>query len=96
MTVRRSARVVHVLAGSTPDLPGALCRGRWHLFDPAGHGEVPESVTTRQAQAVALCSSCPALAQCHAWILTEPRRLRQGVVAGHIYSYKTSKDEADD
>ncbi|WP_237669502.1 WhiB family transcriptional regulator [Rhodococcus sp. BS-15] len=93
MTARRSARVVHVLAGSTPDLPGALCRGRWDLFDPAGHGESLASVTARQEHALALCSSCPALAQCHAWIRTEPRRLRHGVVAGHVYQHSTSKDE---
>ncbi|OZC76415.1 hypothetical protein CH282_26160 [Rhodococcus sp. 06-418-1B] len=86
-----------MLTGSTPELPGALCRGRWDLWDPLADGETRAAARPRHDQAVALCEQCPSLVSCRTWIRSEPRRLRQGVVAGHIYyPPTTAKEQADD
>jgi WhiB family redox-sensing transcriptional regulator len=72
------------LAGA-PALPGARCRGRHHLFDPAAQGEGLPTVEQRHAQALGLCQHCLALNPCRAWVATLPPKQRpQGVVAGTI------------
>lgn len=85
---------VELLGGSTPRLPGALCRGQWSLFDPSGDGEGRVSVAARHERAVALCGRCPALADCREWIAAEPPRFRQGVIGGTAY-YRTAPKEQD-
>jgi WhiB family redox-sensing transcriptional regulator len=71
-----------VIAGA-PSLPGARCRGRHHLFDPAAPGENPDNVTARHAQALGLCLHCPALAACQSGVADLPLKKRPpGVVAG--------------
>jgi Transcription factor WhiB len=75
--------------GAAPCLPGARCRGRHSLFDPAAPGEDPEIMTARHAQALGLCAHCPALARCQAWIASlPPRRRPYGVVAGIVREVK--------
>lgn len=72
------------LAGA-PALPGARCRGKPHLFDPPTHGESSETAAARHFQALGLCSRCPALNQCRAWIASLPKGQRpKGVVAGKV------------
>jgi hypothetical protein len=62
-----------LLALRTPHLPGAACRGRWELFDDRG----------RQAEAIQLCQSCPALALCRQWVDSlKPSQRPPGVIAG--------------
>lgn len=66
-------------------LPGAKCRGRHHLFDPAGRHECDEVVAARHDQAIGLCQTCPVLDACRQWIERTPSRHRPaGVVAGQI------------
>ena len=48
------------LAGA-PSLPGARCRNRSHLFDPAEQYEPDHVVQQRHAQALNLCLGCPSL-----------------------------------
>jgi len=71
--------------GAAPALPGAKCRNRYALFDPAAKGEDPETVSQRHALAVELCSYCPALTRCRDWLNGLPERQRPvGVIAGEI------------
>lgn len=68
-----------------PVLPGARCRGRSRLFDPARKGERSEIVAQRHAQAVGLCHRCPSLDACRAWLESlKPSRRPTGVVAGQV------------
>lgn len=68
-----------------PALPGAKCRGRHRLFDPARKGERAEVVAQRHAQAVQLCAGCPSLDRCRTWVDgLKPSRRPTGVVAGRI------------
>jgi hypothetical protein len=78
-----------------PSLPGARCRGRSHLFDPPEHHEHPETVAQRHAQAISLCSACPARRPCREWLdgLT-PSKRPLGVVAGRIVRQRPTKREA--
>jgi hypothetical protein len=71
--------------GAAPALPGALCRNRAALFDPAARGEDPEVVAARHAQAQALCGHCVSLARCEDWYCSLPPSKRPaGVVAGVV------------
>jgi hypothetical protein len=71
--------------GAAPCLPGARCRGRHSLFDPAALGEDPDTVAARHAQALGLCSQCPSLARCEEWLYSlPPRRRPRGVIAGTV------------
>jgi WhiB family redox-sensing transcriptional regulator len=71
--------------GAAPCLPGARCRGRHTLFDPPAPGENPDTVASRHAQALGLCSRCPALSRCGDWLESLPPRKRpHGVVAGNV------------
>jgi hypothetical protein len=72
--------------GAAPCLPGAKCRGRHHLFDPAAPGEDPDTVAARHAQALSLCRySCQSLARCESWLASlPPRRRPYGVTAGKV------------
>lgn len=68
------------VAERLPDLTGALCVGRWDLFDAAAAHEPADAVAYRHAHAVARCRRCPVLDAC-----AEAQRssLRAaGVVAG--------------
>lgn len=71
--------------GVAPSLPGARCRGRPWLFDPAGSREPAEVASQRHAQAISLCNGCPALGACRQWCTGLPRTKRPlGVVAGKV------------
>jgi Transcription factor WhiB len=75
--------------GAAPALPGAKCRGRHHLFDPAAPNEDPETVSQRHAQALGLCRHCPALKRCQDWFYGLPVSKRPaGVVAGVVRESK--------
>ena len=78
-----------------PVLPGARCRGRHHLFDPATADE-PEPVTeARHQKAVKICQSCPALEICAAWVNTLPASKRPpGVIAGRKISARKERRTA--
>lgn len=68
-----------------PALPGARCRGRSHVFDPAAHDEDPEVVQQRHTQAVGLCERCPSLNACTDWVASlKPAQRPLGVVAGQV------------
>lgn len=76
------------LAGA-PSLPGARCRGRSHLFDPAGDHEPPPTVEARHNQALGLCAHCPSLDRCAAWVDSLPKTRRpEGVIAGRLHRAK--------
>ena len=82
-----SALLVDLLAAlaGAPALPGARCRGRPHLFDPARPAEAEASVADRHRQALALCAACPSLRRCAAWLDSLPPSKRPaGVVAGTV------------
>ncbi len=71
------------LAAAVPPLPGAACRGRPELFDPAEPDEGPDTLDDRHTAALALCKACPALTPCAAWfdgLRTQDRP--EGVIAG--------------
>jgi hypothetical protein len=71
--------------GAAPALPGARCRRRHHLFDEAAPGEDPHPVAARHAQAIGLCSHCPAARRCAAWFDSlKPSKRPRGVVAGQV------------
>lgn len=72
--------------GAAPVLPGARCRGRHSLFDEAQAGEHADTVAARHAQAIGLCSHCPALDRCTEWVDgLKPSRRPPGVVAARIH-----------
>jgi hypothetical protein len=71
--------------GTAPSLPGARCKNRGHLFDPAAPNEDPDTTSARHAQALGLCSHCPALERCGEWFDgLKPSKRPVGVVAGRI------------
>ena len=71
--------------GAAPVLPGARCRRRHHLFDPAAPGEDPDTAAQRHMEALGLCQRCPALDRCEAWFLSlKPSKRPLGVVAGEL------------
>jgi hypothetical protein len=68
-----------------PAFPGARCRGRHQLFDEPATHEPSEVVAARHAQALGLCSCCPALGRCEDWFNTLPPSKRPaGIVAGEL------------
>lgn len=77
-------RILSAWAG-LPVLPGARCRGRHHLFDPADDDEPADTVTARHAHALMLCQRCPARQPCQDWVDSLPFRKKPlGVIAGTI------------
>jgi hypothetical protein len=71
--------------GAAPALPGARCKNRAHLFDPAAPGENPDTVAARHNQALGLCQHCPSLTRCEAWVSgLKPSTRPLGVVAGKV------------
>jgi hypothetical protein len=70
-----------------PRLPGAACRDKHELFDPC-HADDPDRPDV-EAEALALCRACPALAGCSAWFDSLPASRRpHGVIAGRIHRPK--------
>lgn len=68
-----------------PALPGAKCRGRSLVFDPARRGEHEDAVAQRHLQALLLCDTCPARLPCEQWLNSlTPAHKPLGVVAGQI------------
>lgn len=67
-------------AGGVPALPGALCRGRPHLFDGTDGAD-----GDRTRQAATLCGRCPSLAACRTWADQQPPKHLDGVVAGRLH-----------
>lgn len=81
---------------AAPVLPGAKCRGRSHLFDDAGPDESENTVQARQAQALSLCSYCPALQPCREWFDSlKPSKRPAGVVAGAVYAWNTKANRSN-
>ncbi len=85
----RLGRLRRAMNAGRPPLDGALCAGRWELFDPAPDRvdgldvETPHETADRHEQAAALCQACPVLPSCSEWHTSTPLRLRAaGVVAG--------------
>jgi hypothetical protein len=71
--------------GAAPALPGALCRHRHALFDPAAPGENPDDVDARHDLALGLCEYCPTLSRCQEWVENlPPQRRPLGVIAGKV------------
>lgn len=68
-----------------PRLPGARCAGRHELFDPIETGEDPDDAQERIDAAKYVCRSCPALTDCHAWVLSLPRSRRPPGTTGGVY-----------
>lgn len=61
----RVARAGFLATIPNPSTPGALCAGRWALFDLDGPtGETGAQRAERHARAAALCRWCPHLARC--------------------------------
>jgi hypothetical protein len=70
---------------AAPCLPGAKCRGKSHLFDPAAPGEDDETVAYRHNQAIGLCSRCESLTRCEEWYSSLPSKQRPGgIIAGQL------------
>lgn len=69
----------------TPRLSGARCVGLSELFDPPPIGTELGAQAEHTAAAVAICTACPALMACRAWLdgLT-PSARPAGVVAGRL------------
>ncbi len=68
---------------AAPPLPGAVCRGRWRLFDEPPPELDPRRAASRRQAALRLCRQCPALTRCQQWVASLPRCQRpSGVVAG--------------
>jgi hypothetical protein len=66
---------------ATPDLPGAACVGERDVFDACTERGAHRVYTL----AVRICSQCPALAACSAWLNSLPVEERpHGVTAGVI------------
>jgi WhiB family redox-sensing transcriptional regulator len=81
MTMTPLDELLSSLIGA-PHLPGARCRGRPHLFDPAG---VNEDASARHAQALGLCQHCPSLTRCAEWLDSLPPQKKPfGVIAGRL------------
>lgn len=71
--------------GLAPSLPGARCRGRWELFDPAEPGTHADEAEYAEEAALRLCDQCPSLVRCRAWFESLPKSRRPlGVVAGVV------------
>lgn len=76
---------------AVPQLDGARCRGRSELFDPRAYFEPEAKLEQRQAEAVAECHQCPALADCRRWLDGLPRSARpSGVVAARVIDMATT------
>lgn len=77
-------KLLSALAG-VPVLRSARCRGHHATFDPPGDGEAADTAAARHAQALTICSACPALEPCRAWVEGLPNKQKpSGVVAGQI------------
>ena len=73
------------LCAGAPALPGARCRGKPHLFDPATTASATEADVARHRQALSLCSRCPSRAPCEQWLEALPASQRPpGIVAGAV------------
>lgn len=73
-----------------PNMPAARCAGRHELFDGTieatriGRTAAAELADAR-TEAKRLCSGCPELARCAAWVDALPKKDRpQGVIAGRL------------
>lgn len=74
------------LAGAAPNMPAARCAGRHELYDAA-----IEAASAR-AEALRLCSGCPELAPCGAWVDSlRPKDRPLGVVAGRLNTGRTPR-----
>lgn len=69
---------------AAPRLPGAACIGRGEeLFDLRDASDPDRPAV--EAEALAICHQCPALAACGRWLDSLPPRLRPtGVAAGVV------------
>ncbi|OBI98412.1 hypothetical protein A5661_15780 [Mycobacterium asiaticum] len=71
---------------AAPLLPGAACVGRPEMFAEAPPGEPPAKTRARTEAAITVCTGCPEIGPCAAWLdsLPESHRPVGVVVAGHI------------
>lgn len=78
-------RMVESLRGHAPHLDGALCLGRWDIFDPPAPGEPDSDWEYRSSSAARICARCPVLDACHDWYVRLPSSQRPpGVCAARI------------
>lgn len=70
----------YVLKQELPQLPGALCAGKWPQWDAYIDGEPRREAALRRQAAAAVCNACPVMAACE-----QARAGRSGVWAGKIY-----------
>jgi hypothetical protein len=80
---RYTTALLEALAGSTPRLPGAACRGRYELFDTAA-GQFGYRMFQARAEALAVCAGCPVLRECRQWLDSQPPGRVRGVCAGTV------------
>jgi hypothetical protein len=76
--------LLRVILAGTPHLDGAACAGRSTTFDR--HSKRDRDHDRDEAAALRLCSECPALAACGAWLdgMEEPWQQPHGVIAGRV------------
>jgi hypothetical protein len=81
----------HVTDLLAPSFPGALCREQWQLFDTAAGQPNRHDVAGAREQALALCASCPCLAQCRGWYGSlKPNQRPPGVIAGVLNTKRSA------
>ena len=78
------AEVLHELADTIPDLPGARCKGHTELFDRTiayPHSDRRALTDLARTQALQTCACCPVLDRCREWFeALAPERPAGGVV----------------
>ena len=68
-----------------PRLAGARCVGKWHAFD---NTDDPDTIE----YCINICTTCPALGECRAWLQGLPLNKRPtGVVAATLLPDKKGK-----
>jgi hypothetical protein len=78
--MRTAVDLLHTL-GTTPDLPGAACVEHRDIFDAC----TDRRARTSYRHAIHICTGCPVLGACSAWITSLPLSERPfGVTAGRI------------
>lgn len=81
MTTRRGGRtepgivpLLIAILSDRPNLPDAVCRNEFTLFDAALHAENPGARTTAQITAEQLCRGCPHTTACPDSLATRPHQ----------------------
>ena len=87
-TIEHVLHPEHLADVVAPALPDAACVNHYELFDQtisSSTGHKAAELGALRTEALAVCTSCPALAPCRKWLNTIPPRQRpSGVVAGQV------------